>query len=342
MLIDQRARRLLLSFPRMGIVIIFCIFLKIGLVSAFSEGLYTVTDLGTLGGEISTAYAINNSGTVVGVSRMTPNDWTTDFPFVYSNGVMTAISPYPGWATGINSAGQITGYTYIPPGSPHGFLYENGTLKDIGGLRGSSSGPVYSLAYGINAAGVIVGQTRNEAMIYYQGDMSTFSRRAALYAYGINDSNAIVGMLESDHAFVFQNNRLLDIGTLDGDKIEVSVAYAINSSGQAVGYSGMAGNSTQHAFLYQNGVMRDLGTLRGGYSIARGINNAGDVVGESDGTAFLYHNGVMIDLNTLVQPGTNLFRLEMAFGINDLGQIVGRGWFLNPSGDRPFLLTPMP
>ena len=90
MLIDQRARRLLLSFPRMGIVIIFCIFLKIGLVSAFSEGLYTVTDLGTLGGEISTAYAINNSGTVVGVSRMTPNDWTTDFPFVYSNGVMTA------------------------------------------------------------------------------------------------------------------------------------------------------------------------------------------------------------------------------------------------------------
>ena len=149
-------------------------------------------------------------------------------------------------------------------------------------------------------------------------------------------------MLESDHAFVFQNNRLLDIGTLDGDKNGVSVAYAINSSGQAVGYSGMAGNSTQHAFLYQNGVMRDLGTLRGGYSIARGINNAGDVVGESDGTAFLYHNGVMIDLNTLVQPGTNLFRLEMAFGINDLGQIVGRGWFLNPSGDRPFLLTPMP
>src|SRR5206468_11369753 len=96
-----------------------------------------------------------------------------------------------------------------------------------------------------------------------------------------------------------------------------------------------------HAFLYQGGVMRDLGTLRGGYSIALGINNGGDVVGESDGSAFLYHNGVMIDLNTLVQPGGNLLRLELATGINDQGQIVGRGLFLSPAGERAFLLTPV-
>jgi probable HAF family extracellular repeat protein len=341
MLIDRRRHRRL-RFRQVRLALTFYIFLKIAPVAVFSQGFYSVTDLGTLGGEISTAYAINNSGTVVGVARMTPSDSSTDFPFVYSKGVMRAFTLYPGSATGINSSGQITGFTYLPVGNPHGFLFENDILSDIGALKGSSNAPAYSLAYGINGAGVIVGQTRNEAMIYFQGEMFTFSRRAALYAYGINDSNDIAGILESNHAFIFQNNRLLDIGTLDRDKNGVSAAYAINSSGQVVGYSFMAGNSTQHAFLYQSSVMRDLGTLRGGYSIAWGINAAGDVVGESDGSAFLYHNGVMIDLNTLVQPGTNLFRLEMATAINDLGQIVGRGFFLSPSGERAFLLTPLP
>jgi len=347
-----KTRRILITHPNYGLLnfsriwMFIWVCLQIGLVSAFSQTHYTLTDLGTFGGDHSIAYGINNSGVVVGVSRAVPDEPSTiaaDFPFVYSNGVMTAICTCFGWATAINAAGQITGFASFPTGQ-HAFLYENGILKDLGALPGSMSGPHYSLAYGMNSAGVVVGQTRNEAMVYYQGIMATLGRRAALTAHGINDSNDIVGTLQSEHAFLFHNNRLVDLGTLDGDKNGTSEAFAINSSGQVVGYSYIAGNSIQRPFLYQNGVMTDLGALSGAFGAAWGINKAGDIVGEFDGSAFIYRNGVMMDLNDLVQvePGSKLFHLFTAFSINDLGQIVGRGAFENEYGDRAFLLTPIP
>ena len=61
----------------------------------------------------------------------------------------------------------------------------------------------------------------------------------------------------------------------------------------------------------------DLGTLAGGGSVARGINNRGQVVGNSDGRAFLYTDGSMKDLDP--QFGGN----NLAYAINDLGQVVG-------------------
>jgi probable HAF family extracellular repeat protein len=65
----------------------------------------------------------------------------------------------------------------------------------------------------------------------------------------------------------------------------------------------------------------DLGTL-GGYSSARDINEAGQVVGfsttASGRRAFLYSEGQMTDLDTL--PGA---RSSIATDINDAGQVVG-------------------
>ena len=70
--------------------------------------------------------------------------------------------------------------------------------------------------------------------------------------------------------------------------------------------------------------MADLGTLGGSYSVAHGINNAGQVVGWSylHGTslpthAFLYSGGGMTDLGTL--GGSS----SMGDDINNEGQIVG-------------------
>src|SRR5689334_10101578 len=59
-----------------------------------------------------------------------------------------------------------------------------------------------------------------------------------------------------------------------------SMPAGINSSGQVVG-SFTAGDAT-HAFLYSGARFVDLGTLGGTYSIARGINDAGAIVGASD------------------------------------------------------------
>jgi probable HAF family extracellular repeat protein len=68
--------------------------------------------------------------------------------------------------------------------------------------------------------------------------------------------------------------------------------------------------------------MTDLGTLGGSYSVARGINPSGVVVGYSETTegqqhAFLWSKGVMTDLGTL--DGS----YSIAWGINPRGEIVG-------------------
>jgi probable HAF family extracellular repeat protein len=76
--------------------------------------------------------------------------------------------------------------------------------------------------------------------------------------------------------------------------------------------------------------MLDLGTLSGsGDSVAFGINNSGEVVGESPGDTapFLYtRGGGMVGLNTLL-PANSGWVLHTASAINNHGSIVGYGEF---------------
>ena len=81
----------------------------------------------------------------------------------------------------------------------------------------------------------------------------------------------------------------------------------------------------------------DLGGLPGGsdYSVAQGINNAGQVVGTSGAAtgdrAFLWQNGVVTNLGDL--PGGSDF--SAAYGINNAGQVVGES--AAATGARAFL-----
>jgi probable HAF family extracellular repeat protein len=92
-------------------------------------------------------------------------------------------------------------------------------------------------------------------------------------------------------------------------------SFAINSSGQVAGSSS----------LWENGVITELGTLGGWYTLAHGINDAGQVVGHSHTApsatapyrAFLWENGIIKAVEPIVDR-------SVANGINDLGQIVGK------------------
>jgi probable HAF family extracellular repeat protein len=129
---------------------------------------------------------------------------------------------------------------------------------------------------------------------------------------------SLLGQLVS-HPFLYSAGSLTDLGTLGGID---SAANAINSSGQIVGTSELAGSQVVHAFLYSEGTLTDLGTLGGplrdALSDARGINASGQIVGVAQTAAdsplhgFLYSAGTMMDVG-LVQPSA----------INDSGQIAG-------------------
>jgi probable HAF family extracellular repeat protein len=81
-----------------------------------------MTDLGTLGGNYSSATGINSSGQIIGNSDAGP--------FIWEDGVMTdlnsLIAAGSGWslryAEAINDAGQIVGDAISPDGSDHAFL----------------------------------------------------------------------------------------------------------------------------------------------------------------------------------------------------------------------------
>jgi probable HAF family extracellular repeat protein len=141
----------------------------------------------------------------------------------------------------------------------------------------------------------------------------------------INNVGQVVG--ESGNggtgAFLWQGGVITDLGPLP-DGTTTWTANSINNVGQAVG--GIPG------YLWENGSFTALVDLHNsGISIGTpyDINDSGQVVGGR----FLWQNGTITDLGDL--PGEPQF--TNAFGINNLGQVVGHSG--TPVGGRAFLWT---
>jgi probable HAF family extracellular repeat protein len=314
---------------------------------------YTVTDLGTLGGDYASARAINANGVVTGISSDADGKENT---FVYALGHMTDLGALGGSnavGNGINVSGDLAGYA-VDGSSYQAFRYQNGWLKNIGDLGGGTA-----TAFAINNLDMVVGSSRtadgrDEPFLRRGGkmiDLGTLGGHDVGQwnaAFGINDSAQVTGTAWDASgnylAFLWQGGRMRGIGTLGGSWSEGS---AINAGGEITGLAYLPGDLKAHAFLWKDGAMADLGTLMhsDGFSWGLAINASGTVVGLSqsdvEGTyvddAFVYDGTAMRNLNGLISKASG-WVLNIAYGINDAGQIVGEGTIGGKT--HAFLLTP--
>lgn len=281
-----------------------------------------VTDLGALSVYGSYAHAIDDAGTVSGLT-FDSSGWPRGF--TWSNGVMTSVGVAPGYVeSGIDSAsagGHCAGTSWgdLPSMLPRLILVSQGQLHDLG----------------LPATGYVI------------------------QAGGINATDEITGAIsaangDERHAFIYRNGAFKDLGTLShaASGSNESWGYAINDRGVVAGYSTIGDGSAYHAVTYWKGSTHDLGTLDAGpaaSSFAYGINARGTVVGmsEPDGSgeqmsAFVLFKvqGRMLDLNQLLVPKDSDWHLLAAYAINDAGQIAGIGTRAGVGGVRVFLATP--
>lgn len=282
-----------------------------------------MTDLGTFGGTNSYGNGINNSGQVVGSAQLTGS--TSSHAFLSNApGQMTDLGTLQNsnatassGATAINSSGQVVGlsnygtgtqsYAFVTGAQGVG-MTDMGTFPPYGG-GGAPLTPPYSVANGINDAGVVVGYSIEGCGCEGNGFIGSptaggdLANRGALYSYAsaINSAGQVTGWFQAygsnaTHAFITTVNgtTLTDLGGLGGST--GSYGYAINAAGVIVG-SSFVGNSVtlSHAFITAagGGAMMDLNTLvalkSGVYlTSAVGINSFGEIVAEgSDGHGYL-------------------------------------------------------
>src|SRR6266850_4438185 len=305
-----------------------------------------LTDLLTLGGPNSsvTWNVKNTAGIIVGISQTAttpePNseNWSSaafystpnnvgyiNLGFVWENGVMRGLLPFPGgnngFATGANNLGQVVGWAENGVHDPNccctqvlqfrpavWTLGPPDQIQDLPLIAGDSSGA----ATAINDNGQIVGIS------------------------GICDQ--AVGRHTAKHAVLWENGTVTDIYP-NPPAPWWNTPTAINQRGDVVGFAGdpaFVDGNILHAFMWtrEDGI-RHLKPLRNRTpehvdSEAYGINEARQVIGVScdadlvDCRAVIWdHGNTPKDLNDLKAPGYSAV-LTSAKDINNKGEITGR------------------
>jgi uncharacterized membrane protein len=304
-------------------------------------------------GDPSVALGINNSGQVVGTPGQVGFNqqamiWNTgpippvppaNPPHVQG----TALSPLTALsvseALAINNAGQVVG------SSGTNAVIWNGTTP-------TSLGP--GSAHSINSSGTVAGTSGNQAVVW-NGTTPTplglvsVTGLISNIALGINDSGQVAGHARS--AFAVFDNGVVWNGTTPTGLGMSTRATAINNAGQVAGATYTATNPSfpgivtqSYATIWNGTTPTPLGNIFGGtVATAFAINNNGLAVGDIDafgvGHAVVWIGTTPFDLNSLLSnvPQSSA-TLTAAFGVNDLGQIVGDGFMANGI-ESGFLLT---
>ena len=247
-----------------------------------SAAVVDVRNLGTLGGAVSQAKAVNRQGHVVGTSQ---DALGRTRAFVWRDGAgMVDLSPPGGVHTSandINDLGAIAGGGDTGFGEFHAYLLSDETSFDLGTLGGGESEALAlnRLAHIVGRGRISGGGARHAWLVSEPGrmvDLGTLGGASSV-AHDVSDWGEVVGLAETNagqaHAFLWTATQgMRDLGAPGG---VASMALAVNNRAEIVGGSG-------HACLWRalDGSV-DLGTLGGRTSCAYDINDLGYIVGVS-------------------------------------------------------------
>jgi probable HAF family extracellular repeat protein len=218
---------------------------------------------------------------------------------------------YQSFTAAVNRRGEVVGNANntVPDPNPmlpgygyqlRAFYWKDGVMQDLGTLPGGTDAE----ANLINAHGQVVGWSYTSA--------------------NPNLDGLCFGNPLTTGSFVWdKKNGMKDIGNLGGTSC--TLAHNSNNRGQVIGGSDVPGEF-QHPFVWDSETgMTDLGTPDGGYGVAQGINEHGDIVGLGgnngplDAILWRHHGGKwrMIDLGTM---GSDC---GFAESINASRQVIG-------------------
>ncbi len=266
-------------------------------------------DLGTLGGPNSYAFEINASGQAVGYACCTSDTYLSHAVLWGSGGGIVDLGDLdPAWpaisaAYGINDAGQVVGGSYDASANFHAFLWQGGGMQDLGTLGGD-----LSEAEAINNHGQVVGFSRVGGTAFHaflwDGAMHDLGGSQSI-AYDINDAGLIVGE-SGGQAVLWQDGQMQDLNTLipANSGWVLHSARSVNERGQITGFGAIGGQT--RAFLLAPNAYHWINPNGGAWHVVTNWDPQGDP-GAGDTVIFALSGQYAVDASVLAAAPLTTF-----------------------------------
>lgn len=217
------------------------------------------------------------------------------------------------YALAVNDRGQILGQT-----DEGLILWTDGEPT----MLGSSTNNAF-----LNERGDVVAGGPGQTTIWREGTPTTITTPTPAWPEALDEEGRVLlapSLRDSSQPFYIWDDGQLEV--LDGlSTLGAVVTVADMEGGKVVGEVRDSLYSwPTFAFVWEDGHVTDLGSLGAGRTVARAVNELGQVAGESDVPtgyrhAYLWQDGHMTDIGSL--PGSDSSTFE---GLSDAGHVVGR------------------